>query len=237
MDPISFDAVRVLANATDSLKLATLSMATLRQARSRGGDDADPAVNYADALHTAIQSGQASQMALSKAQVEIEAQESLRQQQLQRESDAQARALDRERRRRALEDAKSEAQANALETEAARENGGRDSGGEHGGKRGKARPRRGLETRRGRGSPGPGGGRAEPGRALHPQGGAQGQAAGQHAERHRVTRSGFSSPGSRIVPAPSRDRGRVCPEDRHKSHPAGAAGANSTNQPQKGRPA
>jgi hypothetical protein len=132
MDPISFDAVRVLANATDSLKLATLSMATFRQARSRGGDDADPAVNYADALHTAIQSGQASQMALNKAQVEIEAQESLRQQQLQRESDAQARALDRERRRRALEDAKSEAQADALETEAARENGGRNPGGEHG---------------------------------------------------------------------------------------------------------
>lgn len=132
MDPISFDAVRALANAADSLKLATLSAAALHQAKPRGGEDAESAVNYADALHTAIQSGQASQMALGKAQVEIAAEESLRQQQIQQEAEAQSRALERERRRRALEDAKAEAQAEALETEPAREDGGRNPGGERG---------------------------------------------------------------------------------------------------------
>ncbi len=138
MSPISIDAIRQLADAAGSLKLTTLSMATLRQARPReGADDAGPAATYADTMNSAIQSSQASQVALNRAQVEIEAQESLRQQQLQREAEIQARALDRERRRRALEVARTEAQVEAQEVEETREDGGgRNHGGEasgHGG--------------------------------------------------------------------------------------------------------
>jgi hypothetical protein len=132
MNPISFDAVRALADAAGSLKLATLSMATLRQVRPRGEEDAPEVTSYAGTLNSAIQSSQASQIALNRAQVEIDAQESLRQQQLQQEAEAQARALDRERRRKALEDARTEAQVEA------QEDGGRNSGEDASGRSGES---------------------------------------------------------------------------------------------------
>jgi hypothetical protein len=118
MDPIT-SVMRVMTDAVSNVKLATLSMAAFRQARPRGEEEGMEAAigRAADALPSAIQSAQASQAALVRAQAEVQAQESLSWQQLKDEAEAAARVRARAKVRQALQ------KVREMDTEG----GGRDS--------------------------------------------------------------------------------------------------------------
>lgn len=126
MDPIT-SVMRIMTDSVSNVKLATLTMSAFRQARLKSEEEgADSAIGRAaDALPNAVQSSQASQATLIRAQAEVQAQESLHWQQLREEAEAAARAQDRARVQRALK----EAQEGILEADApAEDGGGQDSG-------------------------------------------------------------------------------------------------------------
>ena len=126
MDPIT-SVMRIMTDSVSSVKLATLTMSAFRQARLKSEEEGmDSAMGHAaDALPNAVQSSQASQAALVRAQAEVQAQESLHWQQLREEAEAAARAQARARVQRLLK----EAQEGILEADApAEDGGGQDSG-------------------------------------------------------------------------------------------------------------
>lgn len=126
MDPIT-SVMRIMTDSVSNVKLATLAMSAFRQARLKSdGESMESAIaRAADALPNAIQSAQSSETALVRAQAEVQAQESLRWQQLRAEAEAAARAQDRARVQRALK----EAQEQIREADTpAEDGGGQDSG-------------------------------------------------------------------------------------------------------------
>lgn len=127
MDPIT-SVMRIMTDSVSSVKLATLTMSALRQAKGRGEEETmESAIGRAaDAMPSAIQSSLASEQVLVRAQAEVQAQENLRWQQLREEAEAAARAQNRARVQRALK----EAQEGILEADAPTEDGGGQDSGE-----------------------------------------------------------------------------------------------------------
>ena len=122
MHPISAIMRVMMTDAMANVKLATLTMSAFRPAKLRGEEDGadNSAGRAADFLPSVIQSSQASEAALVRAQAEVQAQENLRWQQIQDEAEAAARAQDRARVRQALREAR----------EAVREADDEDDGGQ-----------------------------------------------------------------------------------------------------------
>jgi hypothetical protein len=126
MDPIT-SVMRIMTDSVSSVKLATLTMSAFRQARLKSEEEGmDSATGRAaDAMPNVVQSGQASQAALVRAQAEVQAQENLHRQLLQEEAEAAARAQDRARVRQALKEAREGILGADTKAE---DDGGQDSG-------------------------------------------------------------------------------------------------------------